>query len=84
MVLTNPFFIPNFEKQLKKEVKMSEEKNDTMEFIRYCKREKSAFVKEYWEEEQNVIKKRVCAENLLIAFDQLIDRLLKISKTDVL
>lgn len=48
--------------------------DDTTEFIKYCKEERNNFVRKFWEICGNNIEARVMAEDLLIAYDQLIQR----------
>ena len=58
-------------------------KDDSAEFLLACKQEKARFVAKYWDEFGDDAKVRVWAENILIMYDQLVDRLsnLTINKT---
>jgi len=47
---------------------------DTTEFIKYCKNERNNFVRKFWEICGENIQARVMAEDLLIAYDQLVQR----------
>jgi len=48
---------------------------DTTEFIKYCKEERNNFVRKFWEICGENIQARVMAEDLLIAYDQLMQRI---------
>jgi len=47
---------------------------DTTEFIKYCKEARNKFVQEFWQNCGSDVKARVMAEDLLIAYDQLVQR----------
>jgi hypothetical protein len=47
---------------------------DTTEFIKYCKEARNKFVQEFWQNCGGDVNARVMAEDLLIAYDQLVQR----------
>ena len=47
---------------------------DKDEFIKYCKEARTEFVVKFWEYHQYDTRERVMAEDLLIAYDQLLNR----------
>ena len=47
---------------------------DTTEFIKYCKEARNKFVQEFWQNCGSDVNARVMAEDLLIAYDQLVQR----------
>jgi hypothetical protein len=47
---------------------------DTTEFIKYCKEARNKFVLEFWQNCGGAVNARVMAEDLLIAYDQLVQR----------
>ena len=56
------------------ETELQQIKSDKDDFIKYCKRERNKFVHKFWELHESDINERVMAEDLLIAYDQLLDR----------
>ena len=48
--------------------------NEAKAFIRYCTSSRDKFVKDFWQLCGNDIEARVMAEDLLIAYDQLLSR----------
>ena len=44
-------------------------------FLDYCKEERNKFVVQFWKSHKDDIELRVKAENLLISFDQLMNRI---------
>jgi hypothetical protein len=47
---------------------------DTPEFIKYCKEARNKFVQEFCQKCSGDVNARVMAEDLLIAYDQLVQR----------
>ena len=58
-------------------------KDDSAEFLLACKQERTKFVVEYWELFGDDAKARIWSENIIIMYDQLVERLsnLTINKT---
>lgn len=56
-----------------------EDMNEHKEFIEWVKQERANFVTQYWEFYPTA-KQRVIAENLLVAYDQMVESLEKILK----
>lgn len=47
---------------------------DKAEFVKYCKEARTEFVRKFWDHHKGDPLERVMAEDLLIAYDQLLNR----------
>jgi hypothetical protein len=55
-----------------------EQKDDSAQFIKYCLSERTLFVQRFWtnnNQSPSNIETRVMAEDLLLAYDQMLDRI---------
>jgi hypothetical protein len=64
-----------------------EQKDDSAQFIKYCLSERTLFVQRFWtnsNQSPSNIETRVMAEDLLLAYDQMLDRIKShsVKKTD--
>jgi len=64
----------NYKEEYSKQL-AEKQANEAKEFIKYCKEERNTFVRKFWEICGENIQARVMAEDLLIAYDQLVKRI---------